>query len=69
MPKRIKVTQEDKKGRNQQFHDNFNGKDMTRQQFVNEIRNDNYPNYHVRIINDIPTPVSNPDNSKNNNLD
>lgn len=69
MRKRVTVTQESPKGRNERFHDNRNGKDMTRNQFVREIRNDNYPNYHVRIINGIATPVSNPDKTKNNNLD
>ena len=27
-----------------------------------------YPDYHVRNINHVPTPVSNPDRSTNNNL-
>ncbi len=34
MPKRVKVTQENSSGRNTKFHDNFTGKDMTRNQFV-----------------------------------
>jgi hypothetical protein len=41
---------------------------MTRGQFVREINNGNYENYHVRNINGIPTPVSNPDSTRNNNL-
>lgn len=69
MPKRVKVTQESETGRNERFHDNHTGQDMTRQKFVREIRNENYPNYHVRIINGVPTPVSNPDKSEKNNLD
>ena len=69
MPKRIKVTQEEDSGRNTNFHDNFTGNDMTRQEFVNEIKNGNYPNYHIRNINGIETPVSNPDPNRNNNLD
>jgi hypothetical protein len=69
MPKRITVTQESETGRNQRFHDNFTGQDMTRNQFVREINNGNYGNYHVRDINGVPTPVSNPDGSTNNNLD
>ena len=67
--KRIKVTQESDTGRNQKFHDNRTGADMTRSQFVREIKSDNYPNYHVRKINGIDTPVSNPDKTTNNNLD
>lgn len=69
MPKRITVTQESESGRNERFHDNYTGRDMTRNQFVREINNGNYENYHVRIINNVPTPVSNPDNSERNNLD
>jgi hypothetical protein len=69
MPKRITVTQESESGRNERFRDNYTGRDMTRNQFVREINNGNYDNYHVRIINDVPTPVSNPDNSERNNLD
>lgn len=68
MPKRIKVTQETDSGRNTNFHDNFTGKDMTRTELVNQIKQGNYKNYHIRIINDIETPVSNPDNKHNNNL-
>ena len=69
MPKRITVTQESGSGRNERFHDNYTGRDMTRNQFVREINNGNYENYHVRIVNNVPTPVSNPDNSERNNLD
>ena len=67
--KRIKVTQESDSGRNQQFHDNRSGADMTRAQFVREIEHGNYQNYHVRNINGVKTPVSNPDDSEGNNLD
>ena len=41
---------------------------MTRAQFVKEIEQGNYDNYHVRVINDVKTPVSNPDSSSKNNL-
>lgn len=68
MPKRITVTQESPSGRNEYFHDNFTGADMSRTQFVREIRNGNYDNYHIRNINGIDTPVSNPDSTRNNNL-
>ena len=69
MQKRITVTQESESGRNEKFHDNFNGQNMTRNQFVQEIKKGNYDNYHIRNINGVPTPVSNPDNSERNNLD
>lgn len=69
MPKRVKTTAESKSGRNTNFHDNFSGNDMTRAEFVKQINAGNYPNYHVREINGVKTPVSNPDPSRNNNLD
>ncbi len=65
---RVSVTRESNTGRNLGFHDNYKGTDMTRGQFVREINNGNYENYHVRNINGIPTPVSNPDSTRNNNL-
>lgn len=68
MPKRVTVTQENSTGRNERFHDNFTGQDMTRNQFVKAINNGNYDNYHVRNINGVSTPVSNPDSTRNNNL-
>lgn len=69
MPKRIKVTNESTTGRNKEFHDNYNGNDMTRAQFVKKIETGDYNNYHVRVVNGLKTPVSNPDGTKNNNLD
>ncbi len=68
MPKRISVTGETDTGRNTNFRDNYSGQNMTRNQFVNEINAGNYENYHVRNINGVPTPCSNPDSSTNNNL-
>ena len=68
MPKRVKVTSESRSGRNTKFHDNFTGRNMTRSQFVREIKSGNYENYHVRKINGVQTPVSNPDKTRNNNL-
>lgn len=67
--KRVTVTQESPSGRNQRFHDNYTGADMTRTEFVRQIEQGNYPNYHVREIDGVKTPVSNPDDSTNNNLD
>ena len=68
MPKRISVTSENSTGRNMTFHDNYTGANMTRAQFVRQINNGNYENYHVRNINGMATPVSNPDSSSRNNL-
>lgn len=66
--KRITATNETATGRNTHFHDNYTGKNMTRKQFVNEIKKGNYSDYHTRKIHGIETPVSNPDKSTNNNL-
>lgn len=68
MRKRISVLKENESGRNEMFRDNVKGIEMTRNQFVKEIERGNYDNYHIRVINDIKTPVSNPDSSENNNL-
>lgn len=66
--KRVSTTKETPTGRNTKFHDNYSNEDMTRSQFVKKIENGNYDNHHVRVINGIKTPVSNPDKSTNNNL-
>ncbi len=69
MAKSVVVTSESESGRNQNFHDNKSGKDMTRAGFVKEIEQGNYNSYHVRVINGVKTPVSNPDGKEGNNLD
>lgn len=67
--KRVTVTDESDSGRNLRFHDNYRGTNMTRAQFVRQIEAGNYPNYHVRNVNGVKTPVSNPDGTESNNLD
>ena len=67
--KRVTVTQESETGRNLSFHDNYTGDDMSRPEFVRRIERGDYPRYHVRRINGLKTPVSNPDDSEHNNLD
>lgn len=69
MAKTVRTTQENDSGRNIKFHDEKTDIDMTRAQFVNKIKHGEYPDYHVREINGIKTPVSNPDNKESNNLD
>lgn len=66
--KRVSVIDESASGRNQRFRDNYGGNEMSRAEFVREIKQGNYPRYHVRDVNGVPTPVSNPDSSENNNL-
>jgi hypothetical protein len=67
--KRITVTSESDSGRNLRFRDNRTGAEMTRAGFVRQIEQGNYSNYHVREINGVKTPVSNPDGKAGNNLD
>lgn len=69
MAKRITVTSESATGRNISFRDNCTGASYTRAQFVRQIKAGNYENYHIRNINGLDTPVSNPDKSTRNNLD
>ena len=66
--KRVTVTSESGTGRNLKFHDNYNGNDMTRTQFVGKINSGEYPNYTVKKIHGLDTPVSKPDESTDNNL-
>jgi hypothetical protein len=68
MDKSVETIQESNSGRNKKFHDVSTGKEMTRDQFSDEIEKGNYSNYHVRKVNGLRTPASNPDKSKNNNL-
>ena len=65
---RIIVTRESDSGRNEIFHDNETGRNMNREQFVKSIELGHYEDYHVRTINGVKTPVSNPDKDDNNNL-
>lgn len=66
--KRVTVTEETETGRNQRFHDNVTGRDMSAHQFVSAIKRGDYAKYHVRYIGNTPTPASNPDNKRGNNL-
>lgn len=65
---RVTVTQESETGRNERFHDNITGADMTRAKFVRKINKGSYDDYYVREINGVPTPCSKPDSNKSNNL-
>ncbi|MFL8969335.1 DUF3892 domain-containing protein [Helcococcus kunzii] len=65
---KIKVTRQTKTGRNTNFKDISTNRYMDRKTFVKSIEAGNYKNYHVRVINGVKTPVSNPDKSQNNNL-
>ena len=65
---RVTTTRETETGRNVRFHDNQTGADMSRAEFVRQIEAGRYPNYHVRNVDGIKTPASNPDTSEENNL-
>lgn len=67
--KNIQVTQESESGRNNTFYDPDTKKTLSRSDFVKEIKQGKHPGYHLRNIDGIETPASNPDKSENNNLD
>jgi len=68
MAKNVKSITQNSTGRNITFKDISSGTKMTRSQFVSKIENNKYSDYHVRTINGIKTPCSNPDKSERNNL-
>lgn len=65
---RIVVTQRSDTGRNTKFRNTQTGEEKTRAKIVKDIEAGKLPNYHVREIDGVKTPVSNPDNSERNNL-
>lgn len=69
MAKSVVVTQESGSGRNLRFRDKKSGRTMSRAAFVKKINAGSYPDYHVRKVNGVKTPVSNPDSREGNNLD
>lgn len=68
MAKNVRSITQNSTGRNITFKDISSGTKMTRSQFVTKIENNKYSDYHVRTINGIKTPCSNPDRSERNNL-
>lgn len=68
MAKNVRSITQNSTGRNITFKDVSSGTKMTRSQFVAKIENNKYSDYHVRTINGIKTPCSNPDKSERNNL-
>lgn len=67
--KNIQVTSESESGRNLKFKDPDTGRGMTRVEFVKKIEDGKYSGYHVRVVNGLKTPASNPDMKEGNNLD
>ena len=55
------VLQESSSGENTRFRDIQTGVMMTRREFVREVEKGNYPDYHVRTIDEVKRPVLNGD--------
>ena len=66
--KPIIVKEKSTTGRNIKFQNKYTGESMTLLQFIGAIKNSQYTGYHLRKVNGVETPVSNPDNKKRNNL-
>jgi hypothetical protein len=64
---KITVTSESESGRNTRFDVPGQG-EITRQALVRQIRDGQHEGYHVRVINGLATPVSNPNGSDRDNL-
>lgn len=72
MNKTVITIAENSTGRNTKFKDTSNNRTFSREDFVSKIENTNskyHDIYHIRKINGIKTPASNPDTSSKNNLD
>jgi hypothetical protein len=64
---KITVTHESETGRNTRFDVPGQG-DISRQALVQQIRAGQPADYHLRVINGLATPVSNPNGSDCDNL-
>ena len=64
---KITTTSESSSGRNLRFDVPGQG-NLSRRELVQQIRSGQHEDYHVRIINRVATPVSNPNGSENDNL-
>ena len=67
MSKPIVVLKEDKNGRNELFFDLVKNIPLNREEFIRAIETGGYPDYTVKNIHGVPTPVSNPDGRQTNN--
>jgi len=65
---RVKTIKENDTGRNIRFQDIASKKEMTDKGFVRAIKKGDYDGYHIRKINGIDTPVSNPNGRESDNL-
>ncbi len=71
MPKkpRLEVISESSTGLNIRFKDTSTKKEMTLNEAAKRVNKGEYPDYHVAKYGDKNVIRSNPDKSKNNNLD
>lgn len=69
MKRRLEVVQESSTGLNQKFRDTQTNEILNRGEVNNRIKQGEYPDYHTAKINGHNVPRSNPDKSRNNNLD
>lgn len=67
MARRVEVIGESKTGRNERFR-LVGGRGMSRTEFVRRIERGEFPDYHVRRLNGVKTPASNPNQSERDNL-
>ena len=65
---RLSVIQENDSGRNLVFKDTATGAIMSRAATARKIEQGTYPNYHVRRVNGLKTPASNPNSREWDNL-
>ncbi|HWU85938.1 MAG TPA: hypothetical protein VN253_01605 [Kofleriaceae bacterium] len=65
---RVVVVTQDEHMRNVDFVDTLTGRAMTRAEFVDAIHVGQYPDYYVRTIHGVPTPVSRPNATTSDNL-
>lgn len=65
---RLEVTKESQTGRNERFLDRKTGEELTRSETVKKIEKGEIPGYHIRKVNDLKTPVSNPNKKTSDNL-
>ena len=66
--KPIIVLQESETGRNEIFFNMLSKEIMTSDEFIAKIGTNEYPGYQVKMINEVPIPVSIADGNKGNNL-
>lgn len=65
---KVRVSDQLPTGRNVEFADDDGKRYMSLGEFVTRIQRGEFPDYHIRVIKGIETPVSNPNGDKSDNL-